>query len=121
MLKDADQNQRFFREQLNRTSDALLKEKIYALLAKEVEKETFARAQKYYSFLVLDPPIVPDLNKKVKPKRSLICILSVTAAFFIAVFLSFLVEFIRRTRTEDPDRYASMVNELRFWKGRKIE
>jgi hypothetical protein len=44
--------------------------KISELLAKEIEKETFARAQKYYSFIVLDPPIAPDIDKKVKPKRA---------------------------------------------------
>ena len=88
-LNDAEENKRFLRQQLDQTSDVLLKEKIYILLANEIEKETFARAQKYYSFTVLDPPIVPDLNKKVKPKRRIICILSVTVVFFTAVLWRF--------------------------------
>lgn len=100
-LTDASENQRFLRMQLMRTSDALMKEKIYAMLAREIEKETFARAQKYYSFQVLDPPIVPDLDKKVKPKRSMICILSVTVAFFVAVFLAFFIEYVKRLRTRE--------------------
>ncbi len=116
VLHDAGENQRFFMEQLDRTSDALLKEKIYELLAKEIEKETFAKAQKFYSFQVLDPPIVPDLNKKVAPKRSIICILSVFVAFFFAVFLSFFLEFIRKIRTEDPERYRQIKDGLKPWK-----
>lgn len=119
VIRNAGENQRFFNEQLNRISDTLLREKIYALLAKEIEKETFARAQRYYSFQVLDPPIVPDLNKKVKPRRSIICILSVVVAFFVAVFLSFLLEFVQRIRTEESERYQELIQGLKFWQRRK--
>jgi uncharacterized protein involved in exopolysaccharide biosynthesis len=100
-LKDAVENQRFLRRQLEQTPDALMKEKISAMLAREIEKEIFARAQTYYSFQVLDPPFVPDLDKKVKPKRALICILSVTVAFFVAVFLAFFLEYIHNVRTRE--------------------
>jgi uncharacterized protein involved in exopolysaccharide biosynthesis len=114
VLRDAAQNARFFREQLERTSDILLKEKIYSMLANEIEKETFAQAQEYYSFLVVDPPIVPDPDKEIKPKRALICILSVFVAFFLAVFLAFLKEYVHRLRTEDQERYQKMVQGLKF-------
>ena len=100
-LKDAEENQRFLRRQLEQMPDALMKEKISAMLAREIEKEIFARAQTYYSFQVLDPPFVPDLDKKVKPRRALICILSVTVAFFVAVFLAFFLEYIHNVRTRE--------------------
>ena len=102
-LKDAEENQRFLRKQLEQTSDVLMKEKISAMLAKEIEKEIFARAQTYYSFQVLDPPFAPDLDKKVKPKRALICVLSVTVAFFMAVFLAFFLEYIHNVRTREVE------------------
>jgi len=89
-----------------------MKDKIYSLLAKEIEKSTFARAQKYYSFLVLDPPIVPD--RKIKPKRALICILSVIVAFFLAVFLAFIKEYVHRIKMEDESRYQEIVQGLKF-------
>ena len=98
-LKDAEENQRFLKKQLEKTPDVLLKEKIYVLLAKEIEKEIFASAQKYYSFTVLDPPIVSDLNKKVKPKRRKICILYVVVDFFIAVFMAYFLEYIHNLKT----------------------
>ena len=100
-LKDAEENQRFLRKQLEQTPDTLMKEKISAMLAREIEKEIFARAQTYYSFQVLDPPFVPDLDKKVKPRRALICILSVTVAFFVAVFLAFFLEYIHNVRSRE--------------------
>lgn len=102
-LNDARGKQIFFQEQLTKTSDALLKEKIYALLAAEIEKETFARAIKFYSFEVLDPPIVPDLDKKIRPKRAIICILSVISAFFLAIFVAFFLNFVENLKnTVDP-------------------
>ncbi len=114
-LSDALENQRFLRRQLEQTSDVLLKDKIYDMLAREIEKETFARAQTYYSFLVLDPPIVPDLDKKVKPRRSLICILSVTVAFFVAVFLAFFLEYLHNVRTrENPERLQELRNSIKL-------
>ena len=116
VIRDAAENMRFFREQLDRTSDILLKEKVYTLLAREIERDTFARAQEYYSFNVLDPPFVPDLDKKVRPKRSLICILSVVVAFFVAVFLAFLIEYVNRLKTEDRERYQEVVEGLKFWR-----
>lgn len=119
VLYDAEENIKFFKRQIEETADALLKEKIYTLLAREIEKQTFARAQKYYSFNVLDPPIVPDLNKKVKPKRAIICILSVFVGFFMAVFLAFFREFISRIKVNDPERYEQIIQELKFWKRRQ--
>ena len=119
VLRDAAEKMRFFRKQLNTIGDPLLKEKIYVLLAKEIEKETFARVQKYYSFYVVDPPIAPDPDKKVRPKRALICILSVVVAFFVAVFLSFFIEFIKRVKADDPDRYRDLADGLRPWGQRR--
>jgi uncharacterized protein involved in exopolysaccharide biosynthesis len=114
-LKDAAENKRFFQEQIEKTSDPLLKVKISDLLAKEIEKETFARAQKYYSFIVLDPPVAADLDKKVKPKRALICILSATVAGFFAIFLAFFSEYIHNVKnSEDEERLSKLRHYLRL-------
>jgi uncharacterized protein involved in exopolysaccharide biosynthesis len=114
-LKDAQENKHFLQEQLEQTHDPLLKAKISDLLAKEIEKETFARAQKYYSFIVLDPPVAPDLDKKVKPKRALICILSVTVAGFFAIFLAFFVEYIHNVKSsEDQERLDRLRSYLKL-------
>ena len=44
-LRDGAENKKFLSELIEKKSDVLLKEKIYALLAKEIEKQTFASAQ----------------------------------------------------------------------------
>jgi uncharacterized protein involved in exopolysaccharide biosynthesis len=112
-LKDAAENRRFLQDQLQHTPDPLLKVKISELLAKEIEKETFARAQKYYSFIVLDPPIVADPDKKEKPKRALICILSVTLAGFLAIFVAFFLEYVHRVKeTENEAKLSTLRSYL---------
>jgi uncharacterized protein involved in exopolysaccharide biosynthesis len=114
-LEDAGENKRFLKQQLEITSDVLLKVKISELLSKEIEKETFARAQKYYSFIVLDPPVAPDLDKKVKPKRGLICILSVTVAGFFAIFLAFVLQYVHTVReSEDEGRFRDIKRYLKL-------
>ncbi len=114
VLEDATENMRFFKKQLEQTRDPMLQEKIYTLLAKEIEKETFARAQEYYSFLILDPPFAPDKDKKVKPKRAMICILSVTVAFFLSVFAAFFLEYFQRMKAEEPETYGKLKNAMRL-------
>lgn len=114
VLQDAAENMKFFAEQLDRTTDPLLRTKIYDMLAREIEKDTFARAQKYYGFFIPDPPFVPDLDKKAKPKRALICLLSVILAFFVAVFLAFFLEYLNRLKTEEPDRYQQLKDGMRL-------
>ncbi|MDM8535814.1 GNVR domain-containing protein [Desulfobacterales bacterium HSG17] len=118
VLQDSSEKIRFFRQALDRTSDTLLKDKIYNLLAAEIEKETFARVEKFYSFEVIDSPIVPDENKKVGPKRAIICILSVFVAFFMAVFMAFFKEFIYRIKIDDPERYGQIKNAMKLWGGK---
>jgi uncharacterized protein involved in exopolysaccharide biosynthesis len=114
-LKDAEENKKFLEEQLLQTSDPLLKVKISDLLAKEIEKETFALAQKYYSFIVLDPPVAPDQDKKVKPRRALICILSVTVASFFAIFLAFFLKYIDSVKSnEDEERLSRLKRYLKL-------
>jgi uncharacterized protein involved in exopolysaccharide biosynthesis len=114
-ISDAREKASFVQEELSKTSDALLRDKLYTLLANEIEKETFARAQKYYNFEVVDPPIVPDLNKKVKPRRSLICILSVIVAFFLSVFAAFFLEFFQNAKNNtDPEQREKLRKYMPF-------
>ncbi len=71
------------------------------------EKETLAKIQRNYSFNVIDPAFVPD--RKFKPKRAQICILSVVVAFFFAAFLAFFLEYLHNLkRKEDPERLAAL-------------
>jgi uncharacterized protein involved in exopolysaccharide biosynthesis len=115
ILADAAAQRRHLGEQLAKTPDPLLRNRLYELMAKQIEQETLARVQKYYSFNVVDPPYLPE--QKFKPKRAQICILSVVVALFLAVFLAFFLEYLRNLRTrEDPARLESLRAAFRFRK-----
>lgn len=116
VLRDSAENRRFLENQLVTNRDPLIVEKIYALLAAEIEKDTFARGQKYFGFRILDPPVAPDLNKGMPTNRKRDCLLSVVVAFFLAIFLAFMIEYVRRFKTENQERYKELVEELKVWK-----
>jgi len=100
-------------EQLITTTDPLLRTKLAEIIAQYVEKETLAKVQKYYGFNVIDPPFVPE--KKFKPKRAQICILSVIVAFFMAIFLAFIMEYVGNLKkNEDPERLANLKKYMRL-------
>lgn len=106
-LEDAAAQQVHLTQQLSKMTDPLLKNRLYELIAKQIEKETLAKIQRYYSFNVIDPAFVPE--KKFKPKRAQICMISVVVAFFIAIFLAFFLEYLKNLRTrEDPERLANL-------------
>lgn len=112
-LEEAKAQQEHLSQQLATTTDPLLKNKIYELIARQMEKETLMRIQKHFSFSVIDPPYVPE--RKSAPKRAQICLLSVVVAFFIAVFLAFFLEYVHNLKTnEDPERLANLRRYLRF-------
>jgi uncharacterized protein involved in exopolysaccharide biosynthesis len=118
ILTDAAAQQRHLGEQIAKTSDPLLRNRLYELIAKQIEQETLARVQRYYSFNVIDPPYVPE--RKFKPKRTLICVLSVVVALFLAIFLAFFLEYVRNLRTrEDPARLESLRAAFRFRRKRR--
>lgn len=112
-LEEAVAQQKHLYQQLAQTTDPLLKNKLYELIAKQIETETLAKVQKYYSFNIIDPSFVPE--RKFKPKRAQICLLTVVVAFFIAIFLAFFLEYIKNIGTrEDPERLANLRRYLRF-------
>jgi uncharacterized protein involved in exopolysaccharide biosynthesis len=115
ILGDASAQQVHLSQQLSKTTDPLLKNRLYELIAKQIEKETLAKVQKYYSFNVIDPPYVPE--RKFKPRRAQICVISIVVAFFIAIFLAFFMEYVQNLKTrEDPERLANLRNAFRLRK-----
>ncbi len=92
----ANTNRKYLEEQLKSTADPLIKQKIYNLIAHQVETSMMAEVKENFAFKVLDPPTVPD--RKIKPKRALMVILSFLLSLFAGIFLAFFLENIERAR-----------------------
>jgi uncharacterized protein involved in exopolysaccharide biosynthesis len=81
----AAKNKKFIEEQISNTVDALTRDRLYALLGQEVEREMMARNREQFGFRIIDSPRVPD--RKSKPSRGLAALL---AALFIGIASSII-------------------------------
>ena len=70
----AETNKRYLEEQLKSSSDPFIKQKIYNLIAQQIETAMMAGVKENFAFKVIDPPMVPD--KKVRPRRGLMVVMS---------------------------------------------
>jgi len=94
----ADTNRRYLESQVDKVSDPYVKAKIYGLIAQQIETSMLAEAKENFAFKVLDPPKVPD--KRVKPKRTQMVLISFVVALFASVFMAFFKEYVEKVRTK---------------------
>ena len=87
----AKSNKKFIEEQIGKTHDALVKERLYTLYGQEVEREMMARNREQFGFTVIDSPRIPD--KKSKPSR-----LKISATFAVLSFLILCIYFVHLGR-----------------------
>lgn len=74
-------------------------QKVYTELRKQLEMAKIAAAKQVIKFKVLDPAFVPE--EKYKPKRGLICSLTLVASLFIGIFLVFFRHFLKNIRNRE--------------------
>ncbi|WP_100206459.1 GumC family protein [Geobacter metallireducens] len=82
-------------------------EAIFEQLTKQYEVAKLGEAKDSSSIQVLDEAVAPQ--KKSKPKRSLIVILSTVTALFLGIFIAFIQEYAQKMSDEDRTRW----NEIR--------
>lgn len=91
-------NKKYLESLIDENADPLIGQKIYSLIAKQIEISMMAEVKENFAFKVLDPPKVPD--KKIRPKRSKIILLSFIMSFFASVLLAFLIEYAGKIRSQ---------------------
>lgn len=101
----SQRNLQYLNDELMRTPIEEMRKTLFDLIAGEQKKAMLANAQKDFAFRVLDAAVVPD--KKAKPNRSLIVILSALVAGFLAVIWAFIREGMRQT-SGDPEQEERM-------------
>ncbi len=92
----AETNKKYLESQIDKTSDPLIKTKIYSMIAQQIEQSMMAEVKENFAFKVIDPPKAPD--KRIKPKRRQMVMLSFVASLFGGVFIAFLKEYIDKMR-----------------------
>ncbi|MEN6317415.1 MAG: Wzz/FepE/Etk N-terminal domain-containing protein [Syntrophaceae bacterium] len=97
----ATTNKQYLEGELGKTADPLLKQKIYELIVQQVETSMTAEVKENFAFKVIDPPKAPD--KKMKPKRALLVILSVVVSGFIGIFVAFFLEYLEKVKSKEGE------------------
>jgi uncharacterized protein involved in exopolysaccharide biosynthesis len=98
-------NRKYLEEQLVKTADPLIKQNIYNLIAQQLETSMMAEVKENFAFKIIDPPKAPD--KKIKPKRALMVILSFVMALFVGIFVAFFMEYLEKVKSKERESVIS--------------
>jgi len=93
-------NRKYLEEQLGKTGDVILQQRIYNLIANQIETTMMAEVKENFAFKVLDPPLTPD--KKSKPKRTQMVIISFIVSLFLSIFIAFFIEYLKKIKATPP-------------------
>lgn len=95
-------------------------EALFELMARQYEMAKVDEAKEGVVIQVLDKAIEPE--RKSKPRRALIVLITTAIAFLASVVLAFLLESLERAR-HDPDgsRRLTMLGRHLGWRGRRTD
>jgi uncharacterized protein involved in exopolysaccharide biosynthesis len=84
----SERNLKYLNEELAHTQLEEMRKTLFDLIGQEQKNAMMANAQREFAFRVIDPAVVPD--KKIKPKRAIIVLLSAVLAGFISMFVALM-------------------------------
>lgn len=88
----------YLNNELNKTKIAENRQALYSLISSEQKQAMLANTQQDFAFRVIDAAVVPD--RKIKPKRSTIVIVSAFVVGFLAIVFVFIREGLRKRKEE---------------------
>ncbi len=89
-------NREYLEKQIQETSDPIVRQKIYNLIADKIEMMMMAEVKEGFAFKILDPPMAPD--KKSKPKRAQMAVVAFILSLFIGGFAVLFKEYMRKIK-----------------------
>ncbi|OGP15950.1 MAG: hypothetical protein A2054_09290 [Deltaproteobacteria bacterium GWA2_55_10] len=90
----AKTNRKYLEGQLNTTADPFIRQKLYSMIAQQMEVAMLSEVKENFAFKVVDPPRAPD--RKSKPDRGRMVRMSFSASLLSGLFLSFFLERVRK-------------------------
>ncbi len=100
----AEVNRRYLVEQLGSSADPIIRQKIYNLIAQQVEVFMMSEVKENFAFKVIDPPRAAD--RRVWPRRSSIVELVFAASFLAASFGAFAIDYIENRLRKEGVRHC---------------
>ena len=82
----------------NLRRDLTIQETIYASLRQQYETTKMEEADDSKIFQIIERAEIPE--RKASPSRGKICVITSLAAFFLSVFVSFIMEYLERVKAD---------------------
>jgi len=98
----SEQKLKYLNDALAETQIAENRQALFELISTEQKQAMLANTQKDFVFRVIDPAVVPD--KKIKPKRAIIVLLTGFVVGFLAIVFVFIQEGLRKRKEEEQTR-----------------
>lgn len=89
-IAEAQRSIEFLNRALEKNSIVELRQGIFSLLEQQIEKIMIANVRQGYAFKVLDPAVVSDEDKYVRPKKLVIVIAATALGLFFALVIVML-------------------------------
>lgn len=103
-LREADASVASLQEQLRQTDAVEVRQSIYRLMEVQVNRKVVAKSRADYAFAVVDPAVVPDVERFASPRRRLIVLVSVPLGLFAGIAsvlaLQILIGLVRGLRNQ---------------------
>ncbi|MDO8426118.1 MAG: Wzz/FepE/Etk N-terminal domain-containing protein [Deltaproteobacteria bacterium] len=100
----AEVNRRYLIEQLGSSADPIIRQKIYNLIAQQVEVFMMSEVKENFAFKVIDPPRASDM--RVRPRRARLAELAFIASLLLSSFGAFVIDYIERHVKKDAGTEA---------------
>ena len=97
----AETNRKYLETLIDKNADPLIRQKIYSLIAKQIEISMMAEVKENFAFKVIDPPKVPDM--RIKPKRTKMVLLAFITSLFAGIFIAFFMEYVENVKARERD------------------
>jgi len=101
-LHESDLNLTYLHRELDRSQVEDMRKTLFDLISQEQKKAMLANTRVQYAFSVVDKAVAPD--RKSKPKRALIVLLSAFVAGFLAVVFVFIQEGVKQRKLNDAEK-----------------
>ncbi|MBN4060626.1 hypothetical protein JYT78_01005 [bacterium AH-315-I20] len=98
-IKQSEHKLKYLNVELSKTKVEENRQALFGLISAEQKQAMLANTQQDFAFRVIDPAVVPD--KKIKPKRAIIVIVSAFVVGFLAIVFVFIQEGLRKRKEED--------------------
>ena len=97
-------NRKYLEQQLDQTADPFIKQKIYNLIAQQIETSMMAEVKENFAFKVIDPPKAPD--RKMKPDRTEMVLLSLFVSLLIGIAIAFFLSYWEKMKDQGRSEYG---------------